>query len=180
MYLLALSPLSLLGCYYEEHKFHDTREDCPIGVSFDLSDLQDQLVSEGAVEIRACFNDSCDELTLRQDRDQQLCEGAPGGPPDQLTWCQFHKNGQVQINILRVDGAYYQDQAPHTVALSIKDRRGGRLQSHVEVLRFGKDACGLAWVRVRAPEVTPEVEATDETRRPDETERPDAIDRPDK
>nr|MCU0659567.1 hypothetical protein [Polyangiaceae bacterium] len=66
-----------------------------------------------------------------------------------------------------------------TVALSIKDRRGVRLQSHVEVLRFGEDACGLAWVRVRAPEVTPEVEATDETGRPDETERPDAIDRPD-
>ena len=157
LYLLAILPLSLAGCYRE----HDMEKDdsggcsrgCEAGVSFELEAIQSTLDEMTPVTLRVCFDQSCDELTLSSSQDQRWCDGAPGGPPDQLTWCDFSPRGAVSVDILRVDGASYHDNQPHTAAISIKDARGQLLHSHAEVVRFSEGDCGLRRVRLAPREL---------------------------
>jgi hypothetical protein len=150
LYLLGLLPLSLAGCHHEEHAEHlDHGRGCDVGVSFDLSAIQGHLDKQAPATVRVCFDKSCDELTLKSDREQRWCEGAPGGPPDQLTWCNFRKDGSVRIEILRVDGQDYSDGAPHTAAITARNEDGARIYAHAEVVRFNARSCGLQKISLR-------------------------------
>jgi hypothetical protein len=150
LFLLGLFPLSLAGCYHDEMHRSDWGGRCDIGVAFQLSSLQDLLDKHEPTTVRVCFDRSCDELTLRGRQGQYWCEGAPGGPPDQLTWCDF-QNGRVTVAILRVDGQDYGNNAPHTAAISIRDGKAQRIFSHAEVIRFSESSCGFKKIRLSPP-----------------------------
>lgn len=152
LFFLGLFPLTLAGCYHDDEMHRSgTGGRCDTGVAFQLSSLQDLLDKHEPTTIRVCFDQSCDELTLRGRRGQYWCEGAPGGPPDQLTWCDVSKNGAVSVAILRVDGQDYSNNAPHTAAISIRDGKDQRIFTHAEVVRFNESSCGFKKIRLSAP-----------------------------
>ncbi|MCS6902008.1 MAG: hypothetical protein NZX77_19875 [Polyangiaceae bacterium] len=153
LFFLGLFPLSLAGCYHDDEMDRsDWGGRCDTGVAFQLSSLQDLLDKHEPTTIRVCFDRSCDQLTLFGRRGQYCCEGAPGGPPDQLTWCDFSEKGDLSIAILRIDDQEYGDNAPHTAAISIRDGKGQLLFSHAEAVRFRPNSCGLREIRLAAPE----------------------------
>jgi hypothetical protein len=142
MWWLCLTPLALAGCYHDDSDDRWGEGDCSgdasyqTGLSFDLSAVQRQLEASAPVTIKACFDVDCDVLDLVVDRQGSRCEGAPGGPPDQLTGCVFSRAGDLRVNILRIDGRDYGDGRPHTAAISITDQRGERLLSHAEQVSY--------------------------------------------
>lgn len=160
MSLLGFAALALAGCYHDESSEYEGPRGgscrghgrgCEVGVSFVLTDLQDRLDRYSPVSIRACFDQSCDELTLIVSEDGRRCEGAPGGPPDQLTGCNFHKDGTVSVDILRVDDQNYFDGLPHTAAISLRDSSGERLFSQAETVSFEAVTCELTEIRLAQP-----------------------------
>lgn len=161
-YLLGLGALSLVGCSHEEHGYsHGGQawsEACEFGVSFNLDGIQERLDKNAPATIRACFDDSCDELTLFSDTWDRQCKGAPGGPPDQLTWCEFSKTGTIRVSILRVDDQDYSSGRPHTAAISVKNPQGERIYAHAEVVRFDGGSCSLQEIRLAQPETSRPVE----------------------
>ena len=141
MWWLCVAPLALAGCYHDDSD--DGYDDgghwggsYQTGLSFDLSGVQDALASIAPVTIKACFDLDCDVLTLAADRQGLRCEGAPGGPPDQLTGCVFSRSGKLRVNIVRVDDVNYGDGRAHTAAIAITDASGQRVLSHAEQVTY--------------------------------------------
>lgn len=147
-----LVSLSLAGCYHEDsHSMSGGGEIdfCSTGVSFDLSAMTDTIDREGVVNIRACFDKSCDELTLSSSGSGRSCGGPPGGPPDQLTGCSL-RGSRLSVDILRVDDQDYADGRSHTAAISLKNSRGDLLAAHAEAVDFGSGGCGIKTLKVPA------------------------------
>ena len=142
MWLLCTVPMALGGCSDDDrdgwcdHGGYDGSGSGQVGVSFDLSGAHDRLEALAPVKIMACFDSDCDTLTLRLDQREPRCEGAPGGPPDQLTGCSFDRAGNLSVSIVRIDNQDYTDGAPHTAAISITDAHDARVLSYAEQVRF--------------------------------------------
>jgi hypothetical protein len=132
--------LLALGCGRDETPEADCHGErrvvCHDGVAIHLAGLIPLLGSRAPAEIRACFDRSCDDVTV----DATGCTGREGGPPDQWTYCEVAADGTVEIWIARVDGRDYGDGAEHTIAVSVTDRAGEPVLTRVIPVRLTSEA----------------------------------------
>ncbi len=143
MWALCAVPMALAGCDDRTDDscawgggYDDGSTYGQPGVSFDLSGVHDRLVRAAPADITACFDSDCDRVTLVVDNGQPRCDGAPGGPPDQLTSCSFNRQGDLRITIVRTDGRNYVDGSAHTAAIAVIDHEGERVLSSATQVRF--------------------------------------------
>ena len=101
-----------------------TMVDCRSGVAIDLGKPGLRYAASLPLAIHVCFDASCDDVVLADDRGHLTCGGTPGGAPDQLTACFVSDSGSVEIDIGRIDTRYYGDGASHTMAVSFRDAAG--------------------------------------------------------
>lgn len=129
MFMLLASLFGSAGCAVEDVSGSrlvgdplDTALLCPSGLLFELGDIKERFADRLPLTVTVCFDEDCDVLSLVDDDEAEGCEGEPGGPPDQLTWCERGSDERLQIAILRLVDDDRSSQ--HTAAISIQDSQG--------------------------------------------------------